>query len=834
MDMVTTMELMRLTPDMLMAHAPLESVRISESSIAERTVSPFSPEDGVLIVRCGGVGKANGEYYWNPERRAWQKTGFIIYRTRRTPGLTPVLWEGQGRWKLYIHCNDREGGGGHLEALYYSIPTNGNFPFMNVWRPVAPEYLPAPVISLVETTCNDKNVFTHNNDELVIPPSVRTESSFRPFEFSYKGRGDDNSDKATRCIVLKRRVKPCHVKILEGRGASRCSGLSAQDKSTESFSNSYIEAVKKEEERFISTEWVLPVISSSFVDEQTSSLHGSLENSLEEVQSAIFNMVEELKKVRDSIMVESEEETFLRIVSSLNLSCDQGGNPSPSPIMEADADMANLNLEGNNSLLWSMVEAKESMLFDSCLYRRRQSRSKGTNVEHLTKEQSRVETPPPPLSNDQHASAKNVPLPTWKWSVRNRVICALDDMSLPLFIDVLVFDDSTNVVVNEIESSSLSSHPPNPSYMIRSTFQHHGFETSHPCVNHSGSNSELRALEDFVQLLQSLQWRSMVVRLDLNQLRILHASLAVSIRDKTQAHLPPFPSPYDLGLLGQMPAGTSSNTLEGGHAVRVGACTAAEVLQQYMTDTLEFARALPQGPERSAFTASLTLALCNPEGTATAPVIRSFNFEWCIGGSDVGSERHKEDRSNNTNLLKRQNMSCAGCGTTLMRCSRGLFNIESRNFYNCTVNGQLFCRKFCYHGSKRIIPHRVIQFGDFSYHRVSDVAANILDEIWALPLVSLKVGHYAYDVEVSKIWKFRQRIIALYQNHKFSRKECSHLETSLSNVLGSCMHLYISDNFWSLEDLDGIQNGSLNHLLQNVLKELQLLVQPGIELDNFG
>ncbi len=128
----------------------------------------------------------------------------------------------------------------------------------------------------------------------------------------------------------------------------------------------------------------------------------------------------------------------------------------------------------------------------------------------------------------------------------------------------------------------------------------------------------------------------------------------------------------------------------------------------------------------------------------------------------------------------------------------------------------------------------MIQFGDFSYHRVSDVAANILDEIWALPLVSLKVGHYAYDAEVSKIWKFRQRIVALYQNHKFSRKECSHLETSLSNVLGSCMHLYISDNFWSLEGLDGIQNGSLNHLLQNVLKELQLLVQPGIELDNFG
>ncbi len=809
-----------------MPHTPLESVRISESSNIERTVIPFSPEDGVLIVRCGGVEKANGEYHWNTERRAWQKTGFIISCTRRAPGLTPILWEGQGRWKLCMCCNDKEGGGGHFDVLYFSVPTDGNLPFMNDWRSVAPEHLPPPVISLVEI-CNDKNMLTCKHEELVLPPYVHTESSFHPFEFSYKGTADDNSDKTMPCIVLKRRVTPCHVKILEGKDASWCSGLSAQNTSTESFSNLYIEAVKKEEERYLSTEWALPVISSSSMDEQISSLYRNLENSLEEVQCAIFNMVEELKKAKDSIIFESEEETFLRVVSSLNPS-DQEGTPSPTSIMEADVDMTNMNLEDNNSLLWSMVEAKENILFDSWLDGKRRSRSRDTNVEHLSEEQSWVKTTPP-LSNDQHASANNVPLPMWKWSVRNRINYALEDKRLPLFIDVLVFD-STNAVVNEIESS-LSFHPPNSSsYVIRSTFQHHEFETSCPHMDHSGSNGDLRALEDFVQLLQSLQWRSMVVRLDLNQLCILHASLAAAIRDETHTHLPPFPSPYDLGSLEQMATDTSSNTLEG-DAVRVAAYTAADLIQRYMTDILAFARALPHGPERDAFTASLTLTLCNPEGTVAAPVVCSFNFEWCNDGSgEQGNAKHQEKR-NNKNLLKRQNMRCAGCGTTLMRCSHGLFNIANRKYDSClVVNGLFFCRQFCHHGSKRIIPHRVIQFGDFSYHRVSDVAAKILDEIWALPLVSLKVGHYLYDVEVSKTWKLRQRIVALYQNKKLSGEECCHLETSLSHVLGNRMHLYISDNFWSLEDLTGIQNGSLNYLLQNVLKELQ----PGIELDNFG
>ncbi len=132
-----------------------------------------------------------------------------------------------------------------------------------------------------------------------------------------------------------------------------------------------------------------------------------------------------------------------------------------------------------------------------------------------------------------------------------------------------------------------------------------------------------------------------------------------------------------------------------------------------------------------------------------------------------------------------------------------------------------------------IIPQCVIEFGDFSYHRVSDVAAKMLDEIWALPLVNIKVGPNIYDMEVSKTWQLRQRIVSLHQNNKFSGKKGSDLQTSLSYVLGNRMHLCISDHLWSLEDLNGIQDGSLNRLLKNALKELKLLAQqPGIELDN--
>ncbi len=45
-----------------------------------------------------------------------------------------------------------------------------------------------------------------------------------------------------------------------------------------------------------------------------------------------------------------------------------------------------------------------------------------------------------------------------------------------------------------------------------------------------------------------------------------------------------------------------------------------------MSNILAFARALPQCHERDAFTASLTLALCNPEGIVAAPVVCFFPF----------------------------------------------------------------------------------------------------------------------------------------------------------------------------------------------------------------
>ncbi len=811
-----------------MPHVPLESVSISESSNSERTVIPFSPEDGALIVRCGGVERANGEYHWNTERRAWQKTGFIISPTSRTPDLIPLLWEGQGRWELCKCCNDGEGGGEHFDVLYFSVSTNENLPFMNGWRSMASEYLPPPVISVVEIH-KDTNVLTDGREEFVSPPCANGEYSFQPLKCSYKGTAD-NTDETAPFIVLKRRAKPCRIKILEAKGTRCCPRRTAWNKSTEYFSKSCNTAVKKEEEDFLATEWALSMTSSTDVDKQISLRYGSIENSLEEARRTILNILEEVKRATDSIMSESEAETLLRIMSSLDTRHE--GTPSSTPIMEAAVGMTNVNLEDNNNgSLWSTVETKEKLLLSSCSDGgKRLSRSEDANVELLAEEQLCMKATPP-LSNDhQHSFTNSVPLPMWKWSLGNNISCALEDDRLPLFIDVLAFD-ATNVGIYKSESSS-SIHPPSLSYIIRSTFQHHGSVTSYPDMDHSGLNDDLRALEDFVQLLQGLQWRSVVVRLDLKQLCMLHASLAVAIRDETHAHLPPFPNPYDLGPLEQMATDTSSLTLEGG-AVRMAACETADLVQQYMSDILAFARTLPQSPERDAFTASLTLALCNPEGTVAAPVACFFHLGCCNDGSGEPSNTKHQEKLNDSEHLKGQNMRCAGCGTTLMCSSRhGLFSIASRKYDRCTmVDGMLFCRQFCHHGSRRIIPHSVIKFGDFRYHRVSDVAAKILDEIWTLPLLNLKLGPYLYDVKVSKTWQLRRHIVALCQSSKSSGKEGSDLEHSLSHVLGNRMHLCISDCLWSLEDLTGIQAGSLNDLLQNVVKELQLLMQPGIELD---
>ncbi len=164
--------------------------------------------------------------------------------------------------------------------------------------------------------------------------------------------------------------------------------------------------------------------------------------------------------------------------------------------------------------------------------------------------------------------------------MRNSISYAIEDKQFPLFIDVLAYDVTafTNTAVHGSESSS-SFHPPSPSYVIRSTFQHRGFGTSVRHMDHCSNNCNLRALEDFVQLLQGLQWRkSVVVRLDLKQLRTLHATLSCSIRDgTTHAHLPPSPNPYDLEAPEQMTTGTLSCTLEGG-AVRSTTCISVDLV----------------------------------------------------------------------------------------------------------------------------------------------------------------------------------------------------------------------------------------------------------------
>ncbi len=365
-----------------MPHAPLESVHISESSNFDRTVVPFSPEDYTLIVRCGGVEKANGEYRWSTERREWQKIGFIISPKIRTPDFTPVLWEGQGRWELCMCCNDGEGGGKHIDVLYFSVPTNGNLPFINGWRSVAPEYLPPPVISLVEIN-NGKNMLHGGKEALVLSPYTRAESSFQPLEFSCKGEVDDRNE-TVPFIVLKRKVTPCHVKILEGKDTRWSSGRTAPwNKSIESFSISYNEDAKKGEEAFQSTEWDLPAIALTSVNERISSIYENLENYLEEARCAMFNVFKEEKRAPDSIMIESEAETLWRIVPSLNTSLE--GTPSPTSLLEAAVNMSNMNLEGNNnSLLWSMVEDKERLVLDSCSDVKRQSKS---GIENLAEEQ---------------------------------------------------------------------------------------------------------------------------------------------------------------------------------------------------------------------------------------------------------------------------------------------------------------------------------------------------------------------------------------------------------------------------------------------------------------
>ncbi len=58
-----------------------------------------------------------------------------------------------------------------------------------------------------------------------------------------------------------------------------------------------------------------------------------------------------------------------------------------------------------------------------------------------------------------------------------------------------------------------------------------------------------------------------------------------------------------------------------------------------MSNILAFARALPQCHERDAFTASLTLALCNPEGIVAAPVVYFFHFGCCDGTLKHGNSK---------------------------------------------------------------------------------------------------------------------------------------------------------------------------------------------------
>jgi hypothetical protein len=169
-------------------------------------------------------------------------------------------------------------------------------------------------------------------------------------------------------------------------------------------------------------------------------------------------------------------------------------------------------------------------------------------------------------------------------------------------------------------------------------------------------------------------------------------------------------------------------------------------------------------------------------------------------------------------LLRIQRSKCIGCGEPLLSGFLGL----DRNYLPCRYHGGLFCKRWCHADDHRVIPHRILLYWDKTPHRVCRQAAVFLDYIWGKPLLKLKsINPLLYEgVPILRIVRsLRSRISILLDS--MIDIDAEQVRDCLLAIIGpNRMHMCVTDELYSMNDIVNIQSGNLVKDLQDLIENL--------------
>lgn len=169
-------------------------------------------------------------------------------------------------------------------------------------------------------------------------------------------------------------------------------------------------------------------------------------------------------------------------------------------------------------------------------------------------------------------------------------------------------------------------------------------------------------------------------------------------------------------------------------------------------------------------------------------------------------------------LLRIQRSKCIGCGEPLLSGFLGL----DRNYLPCRYHGGLFCKRWCHADDHRVIPHRILLYWDKTPHRVCRQAAVFLDYIWGKPLLKLKsINPLLYEgVPILRITRsLRSRISILLDS--MIDIDAEQVRDCLLAIIGpNRMHMCVTEELYSMNDIVNIQSGNLVKDLQDLIENL--------------
>ena len=169
-------------------------------------------------------------------------------------------------------------------------------------------------------------------------------------------------------------------------------------------------------------------------------------------------------------------------------------------------------------------------------------------------------------------------------------------------------------------------------------------------------------------------------------------------------------------------------------------------------------------------------------------------------------------------LLRRQRFKCLGCGEPL----QSLFFGVDQNYLPCRYTGGLFCKRWCHSNDHRVIPHRLLLYWDCVPHRVCQQARKFLDDLWQKPLLHVDDTNsllYEGIPAFTLTRNLRHRLASIFET-MLDIDVQSAINISI-RILGEAnLHFVVFNEYYSLQDIVGINSGETQKLLKKYTQKL--------------